>query len=438
MLSQAGVAAPHPPHILKRMLPLEKSYGNLQADENWSQLVEDVCRLVDRNPVTWTEVHPLDRDEVARACRERSTVGIFGAIMDMYARARGVTAWACKSMQYSQYVDSIEHYFTKPLYLYLYRDVRDVTLSFSRAVVGEKHPYFVAKRWARLQRSAHRVRQLVGPERLFPIRYEELISNPEPLLRSMCTFLGIDFEPRMMEFYRSSDAKSASDSSQLWENVGRPLMSNNARKFLRGLTEDQIRICESVAGAEMDLLGYDRVHVPTGSEDIYSVEVIRSFEEENERLKKEKRAMMDVEDAARRQHQVSVLTERVQYLEGMSPAQLVELLQYLEEEHLTEGCVFAEKGTFEDCMYFIVEGSVEVMDGDTVEATLESGACVGEVGMVSSLPRTRTLRAASNVRLLCLTDVEMQQMMSQSPTLACKLLWQISGQLAARFYSVVF
>ena len=35
MLSQAGVAAPHPPHILKRMLPLEASYGVLSQDANW-------------------------------------------------------------------------------------------------------------------------------------------------------------------------------------------------------------------------------------------------------------------------------------------------------------------------------------------------------------------------------------------------------------------
>ena len=437
MLSQAGVAAPHPPHILKRMLPLEQSYGSLETDESWSQLVEDVCRLVDRNPVTWMEVYPLDRDEVARRCRERSTVAIFGAIMDMYAHARGATAWACKSMQYSQYADTIEHYFTEPLYLYLYRDVRDVSLSFNRAVVGEKHPYFFALRWARLQRAANRVGELVGPERLFPICYEELISNPEPLLRAMCTFLGVDFEPRMMEFHRSSDAKSASGSSQLWENVGRPLMSNNARKFLRGLTEEQIRLCESVAGAEMDRLGYDRVHVPIGSERVYGVDEVRSFEEENERLKKEKRSLMDAEDAARRKHQMSVLTERVQYLEGMGTAQLIELLQYMEEDHIAEGTVFVEQGDFGDCMYFIVDGMVEVIDGDTVESTLELGACVGEVGLVASLPRTRTLRAASKVRLLRLTNVEMQQMMRQSPELASQLLWQISGQLAARFSTVV-
>jgi len=437
MLSQAGVAAPHPPHILKRMLPLEKSYGDLGSDPNWAQLVEDVCRLVDRNPVTWTEVHPLDREEVARRCRERSTVAIFGAVMDLYAEARGASIWACKSMQYSEFCDALEQYFDEPLYLYLYRDVRDVTLSFSRAVVGEKHPYFIAKRWGRLQRSAARVREQVEPARFFPVCYERLISEPEPLLRSMCAFLGVAFEPRMLDFHRSTDAKRASGKSELWKNVGRPLMSNNSRKFLTGLTEEQVRVCESVAGPEMDLLGYDRVFVPSGSERAFGLEEVRAFEVENLRLKERKASLMDGQDAARRKHQLSVLTERVQYLDGLDASQLLVVLQYLEEQHLEQGAVFVEKGQVEDSMYFIVEGTVEVLDGEGVQLCLEPGACVGEVSMFSSQPRTRSLRAATDLRLLRLSRVDMLQMMSESPAVASRLLWLVSGHLATRFASMV-
>ena len=128
-------------------------------------------------------------------------------------------------------------------------------MSFSRAVVGEKHPYFISKRWASLQRAAMNVREVVGPDRFFAVCYEELISDPEPLLRSLCEFLGLEFKLEMMEFHRSADARTTSGRSQLWENVDRPLMRNNSRKFLRGLSEEHIQICESVAGAELDALG---------------------------------------------------------------------------------------------------------------------------------------------------------------------------------------
>ncbi len=44
------IAAPHPPHILQRMIPLAPNYGDLEIRENFAQLVDDVCRLVELNP----------------------------------------------------------------------------------------------------------------------------------------------------------------------------------------------------------------------------------------------------------------------------------------------------------------------------------------------------------------------------------------------------
>ena len=433
MLSQAGIAAPHPPHILKRMRPLEPSYGDLTQDANWGQLVEDVCELVDRNPVPWENVLPLDRAEVRGRCRERSTVAIFGAIMDMYAEAKGATAWACKSMAYSDLVEPLEAYFEGAKYIYLHRDGRDVALSFRRAVVGEKHPYFSARKWARLQRSAMRVRELVGPERHFPVCYEELTAEPEPVLRGLCDFLGVPFQPAMMDFHRSSGAQSAAGSSQLWQNVSRPLMRNNSRKFLKGLTEAEIRICESVAGAELDLLGYERVHIQAGQEEVYSPEMIAAFSEENERLKTENSAGMDKDDAERRAHQLAVLTERVQYFEGLSRAHKTTLLAYVDEQHLEPGAVLAEQGQVEDALYFVVDGQLDVLDGERAVATLERGACAGEVSVLSGAPRTRTLRAAGKARVLRLAREDMLQMIDEAPALAARLLWAISGTLAERF-----
>jgi hypothetical protein len=381
-------------------------------------------------------VYPLDREQVLQGCRERSTVAIFGAVMDTYAQSREATAWACKSMQYSELVDDIERYFDGSLYLYLYRDCRDVALSFSRAVVGEKHPYSVSKKWARLQRSAAKVQERVGPERFFPICYEELIQAPEPLLRSLCAFLDVEFQPQMMDFHRSSEARSTSNKSQLWQNVGRPLMADNARKFLTGLTEEEIRICESVAGPELDLLGYERVYVTPGNAQVFGVEQVAFFEAENDRMKDECRSKMDTEDAARRAEQISVMTDRVQYLEELSSPLLIELLGYLEEQHLEKGDHFIQAGRLEKDLFFIVDGAVEVLDGDEVVVTLTRGACVGEVGMLGDLPRTRTLRTAATTRLLRLSQIGLQQMMSDSPELAARLLWMISGSLAERFATV--
>ena len=237
----------------------------------------------------------------------------------------------------------------------------------------------------------------------------------------------------MMDFHRSSAAQNASGSSQLWQNVARPLMRNNSRKFLRGLSVDEIRICESVAGAELDALGYDRVFIETGDEIAFTAEQVAAFSDENDRLKAERRASMDAEDAERRAHQLAVLTSRVQYLDELTNPQKLALLPYLEEQHLEPGATFIEEGEVEEDLFFIVSGHVDVLDGKAVLATLARGVCVGEVGLLSSLPRTRTLRARTPTRLLRLSRVAIQHMMADHPALAAQLLWVIGQTLAERF-----
>ena len=97
MLSQAGIAAPHPPHLLSRMLPLVPSYGDLSNDDCWRQLVNDACELVERNPVPWSGTPRFDRLDIAARCRERSLYAIFGALMD-HGRADGVFGGAALSL----------------------------------------------------------------------------------------------------------------------------------------------------------------------------------------------------------------------------------------------------------------------------------------------------------------------------------------------------
>ena len=97
MLNQLpGIAAPHPPHILERLGPFESSYGDLHKGSNFEQLVSDVCRLVETNPVKWESVD-LDPKAIMDSCRERSLVAVYGAVHDCLARAWGGTDWLCKS-----------------------------------------------------------------------------------------------------------------------------------------------------------------------------------------------------------------------------------------------------------------------------------------------------------------------------------------------------
>lgn len=309
MLNQLpNIAAPHPPHILQRMMPLMPVYGDLKDERNFATLVDDVCRLVELNPVPWEGV-TLDRKKVAADCRARSLVAVYGAVYQALADTKGAQAWLCKSMQNTLFLPQIEEYFPDAQYIYLYRDGRDVAVSFRKAVVGEKHFYHIANEWAGTQRLAIAHRRIVPAERFANVSYEELTAQPEATMQRLCTFLGAEYHPSMLEFHKSDEAKCAADSSALWGNVVKPVMADNTRKFMREAAEDDIRVFESVAGDVLDALGYERAFVPQGQECQFTAEVVRAFDEANKRLKDEVMAGVDQEDLKRRDQQSSLLAQ---------------------------------------------------------------------------------------------------------------------------------
>jgi hypothetical protein len=309
MLNQLGeIAAPHPPHVLERMMPLRGVYGDLASDAAFARMVDDVCRLVEANPVPWEGVD-LDRDTVAAGCRERSLVGVYGAVHDIMARSWGASDWVCKSLANVHYLPELAACFPEARYVYLYRDGRDVAVSFRAAVVGEKHFHSIATQWHQEQQLALGMPASIPEERCFRISYERLTTEPEPSLRALCAFLGAEYRDSMLEFNQSQEAARTARSGSMWGNVTRPVMQGNSRKFLQKASEDDIRIFESVAGGSLDALGYERVFTRPGEERQFDAATLAAFAAENAQLKEAVKASLDPEELRLREPQQRLLAE---------------------------------------------------------------------------------------------------------------------------------
>ena len=302
------ITAPHPPHILQRIMPLLSVYGDLNEDAPFRQMVADVCELIHRNPVPWDNVE-LSEDEIFRRCRERSLVAVYGAAMDLYAEVEKADHWICKSMQNVRWIDGLERYFDDPFYIYLYRDPRDVCLSFTKAVVGEKHPYFIAKKWRELQLLCLEAREQVGTQRFYSLSYESLVKDPDGELLKLMEFLGLDYRETQKEFYHSRAAWEAAHASKLWENVGKPVMSSRVGRFRKGLSFDQIHMVESVAKDVMEKLGYEPEVLPISDPLEFKEELVHQYDHTNKELKQAVLKECDPEDLARRSYQQALLEE---------------------------------------------------------------------------------------------------------------------------------
>ena len=306
---------PNPPLFTSDNL-IDK-YGDLSNEQNFNQLVYDVCQLVLLNPVPWDGVN-LDPRFIKQQCRSQTLFGVFEAIYETMAQAAGAKIWCCKSLANVNYLDQVEGYFKKPKYIYLYRDGRDVAVSFRKAVVGEKHFYHIADNWARAQRLALAHGQRIGSKRFIHISYEAMITDPEATARRLCRFLEIPYRQSMLEFYQSGEAKRAATSSALWGNVNKPVMSDNCSKFIREADKQDVGIFESVAGDVLDALGYDRYIVKPGRELKFSKQLLRQFDQENQQLKAAIRRETDPNDLERRDRQQSFVQGISLRLQNMS------------------------------------------------------------------------------------------------------------------------
>ncbi len=311
------VTAPHPPHILQRMMPLLPIYGNLENNRAFKQLITDVCELIHRNPVPWDNV-ALSEEEIFRRCKERSLVAVYGAAMDLYAEAEKADYWVCKSMQNVRWINDLERYFNKPAYIYLYRDPRDVCVSFMKAVVGEKHPYFIAKKWCELQQLCLAAKDLVGTNRFYCLSYENLVTDCDRELQKLMNFLGLDYREIQKEFYHSRAAWEAAHASKLWENVEKPVTNSRIGRFKKELSYDQIHIVESVTGDIMNALGYEPTATSISDPLIFSDEMVHAYDRVNKELKQILLKECDPEDLARRSFQQNLLEEIAERITNIS------------------------------------------------------------------------------------------------------------------------
>lgn len=306
------IVAPHPPHILQRFLPLLPKYGDLSDTSNFHRLAADVCELVTVNPVPWEGI-TICTDEVLAACRQQTLYELFRVIYESAARQTGAAYWLCKSMKNMFYAEGIESTGIHPYYIYLYRDGRDVALSFRKAIVGEKHLYALAQNWKKDQLAALQLKERTAADHIFMLNYETLIDRPEEVMQQLCAFLHVPYSDKVMDYYKSRESENTAVAGKMWSNVTKPIIKDNTKKYLRELSAEDIAIFESVAGDVLQELGYSLSSAPELLRDTFTADEVAYFAEENIRLKKAFIRQADPADLEKRRPQDELLNRIKQY-----------------------------------------------------------------------------------------------------------------------------
>ncbi|SDP20302.1 Sulfotransferase family protein [Mucilaginibacter sp. OK268] len=301
-----AIASPHPPHILVTFVPLLKFYGPLD-ESAYKILINDVVDYVEANPVPWEGIS-LNRDRIFENSTVHSLFEINRLIYEQAAVAKHARYWCCKSMANVHYAAELEKHNPGLKYIYLYRDGRDVAVSFKKAIVGEKHIYHLAQQWTHDQQACIDLSERIGEDRFFALNYETLITQPEMLIRKLCAFLEIDYSDNMLSFYNSNESKATAAAGEMWQNLEKPIMTNNKGKFHKELTSQEIEVFELLSHQVLTRLNYPLLTALSNVE-LLTPDAIEVYDAENKALKKAILSNARQSDLDRRELQLQILAD---------------------------------------------------------------------------------------------------------------------------------
>jgi hypothetical protein len=108
------------------------------------------------------------------------------------------------------------------------------------------HPYTMGKLWAKATDEAL---ALAGHPRFLMVRFEDLAADAKGSASRLCSFLGLQFEPGMLDIPRWGSSNLASS-----EQTG--VSSEVVNKWRESLSRGELRICERTTQRQMQRLGY--------------------------------------------------------------------------------------------------------------------------------------------------------------------------------------
>ena len=198
------IAMPEVGWLFPRIYPWRHTYGDLSVESNFRALASDM--LFGLNQPLWgMRMNPLTAvDEIISLAPERSFAGIYAAMHQRYAKESGSKPrWGQKTPNNLYFVPQILDNFPNAQFIFITRDGRDAGATSIESAFGAGNIYGAAYTWNAANVFVKPFRKSLSSSTWFDVRYEELVREPEKVLKRVCDFLGEQYSPELLEFHKT-------------------------------------------------------------------------------------------------------------------------------------------------------------------------------------------------------------------------------------------
>ncbi|MCB9422221.1 MAG: sulfotransferase [Ardenticatenaceae bacterium] len=177
-------------------------------------------------------------------------------IIDQYAQQQErsqASKWVDHTPENISYAHSLLQLFPNARFIHIVRDGRAVAASIMPLDWGPNSIMKTSRWWMRMMSFGLAAEKALGPEIIMQVKYEDLVLEPEPTMRSISQFLGIEYEPAMLH---ATGFNPPSYTTRQHKLVGNRPDASVVNRWETKLTSRQIEIFEHQTRDFLSFLGY--------------------------------------------------------------------------------------------------------------------------------------------------------------------------------------
>lgn len=219
--------------------------------------VADLLRRLEAHKRWRTWGLPIEKVATELEGLERAPYAdVLEACYRAFARTRNKSLYGDKTPRYVEHIDLIHHLWPRARFVHLVRDGREIALSYADVPFGPKNVAKAARLWDRRVGRGMAAGRSLPQDQYLELRYERLLVDPEDCLNTLTEFLGIEFDPRMLEFNTLASGevldRARIYNPHLTEKIAR------TRSWAEQMPISQVEVFEVIAGETLSALGYER------------------------------------------------------------------------------------------------------------------------------------------------------------------------------------
>jgi len=249
--SHSQIAVPYESHFMTKYINKLEQYGSLDVNNNFERLIEDICA----EPILNNWDYSPSAAELLESSPNRELASVLGHFFNLYARYHGKTLWGDKS-DYLDRMYMIRRLFPNAKFIHIIRDGRDVASSVLKMPWGPTNVKRAAEWWSTYVRLGCSMGRMLDEDKYMEVRYEDLVAAPEEQLQNICKFIGVEFEPGMLDFYK--DSKKFIPQSLVYQHYNADTAANTSRleAWRNEMSEVDCALFQQIAGDVLADMGY--------------------------------------------------------------------------------------------------------------------------------------------------------------------------------------